>query len=103
MHSDKAYVMPHHTVSLKKKTLLIRHNYIGWLALHFESSIYNARYSAIWRQIVKSAHAACSDTMPKSRQDLFQYFRAILQPLTGVLQQNNYKKNPNINLIKLKG
>ena len=50
MHSVKAYVMPHHTVTLQNCDTQTLHHYINWSAQYFESLIYSARYSTIWRQ-----------------------------------------------------
>ena len=42
--------MPHHTVTLQNCSTKTQHYYINWSAQHFESFIYSARCSAVWRQ-----------------------------------------------------
>ena len=44
MHLVRAYVMPHHTVTLQNDDTKTRHHYIKWSA---QSFIYSARYIII--------------------------------------------------------
>ena len=60
MNSVKTYVMPHHNVTLQSYCTKSWHFCINCSAEDFESFIYSARFSAIYRQKVKALHGATS-------------------------------------------
>ena len=54
MHLVKAYVMTHHTVNHQNNYKKMWHICMNWSVQHYESFIYNARYSAIWQWKVRT-------------------------------------------------
>ena len=58
MHSIKAFVMPHHIVTLQNCSTKTWHHCINWSVQHFWSFTYSARCSAIWRRKAKAPYCA---------------------------------------------